>query len=121
MGYAPMGMEKVARFMEGRRLFCIELDRSRYLRVTFAAKRRAHGNRRGSRASDGRGETRPENFDPVSERDELRTDRALSASDALLLPTITSRIPILQPCWEISRTRCRRLINTANRDLAATV
>ena len=122
MGYAPMGMDdKWLAFMEDD---CLFLHRSwtghGIYEVTFAAKDTgfvATSARIESHPDLKRGDLDPENFDPVRERDELRDLIVYVSGEPmpLLLPAITSRIPILEAVLgDITDQDVDAIVNTAN-------
>ena len=125
-GYSPMGMDdRWLAFMEDDRLF---LHRSwtghGIYEVTFAAKEAgfvATSARIESHPDRQRGDFDPENFDPVTERDELRDLIVLVSGEPmpLVLPTIVSRVPTLEAVLgDITVQDVDAIVNTANRHLA---
>ena len=127
VGYAPMDMnDKWLAFMEDDRLF---LHRSwtghGIYEVTFAAKETGFvptSARIESHPGRQRGDFDPENFDPISERDELR-DLIVHVSGepmGLLLPTVVSRAPALEAVvGDITAQSVHAIVNAANRSLSA--
>jgi len=126
MGYAPMDMnDKWLAFMEDDRLF-LHRSWTRFgiYEVTFAAKEKgfmATSARIESHPDRKRGDFDPQNFDPISERDELADLIVLVCGDPMspLLPTIVSRQPALEAVLgDITGQEVDAIVNTANRLLA---